>query len=396
MTSDASKHAVPVHVTVKPIGPICNLKCEYCYYLDKETLYPPGESFLMSDSLLENYIRQHLEAQLGPEVVFAWQGGEPTLVGIDFFRKVVSLEKRYLPAGWQCTNALQTNGTMLNDEWCEFFKENGFLIGISLDGPAELHDRYRVDKGQRPTHAKVVRGLELLQRHEIDYNVLCVVDNVNSRYPLEVYRFFKDIGVTWLQFIPLVEREKSGGVSPRSVAAGDYGRFLASIFDEWVREDVGTVFIQTFEECVRVWFGLPANLCTFNERCGRAVALEHNGDLFACDHFVQPEFKLGNINLVPLRELVESPRQRQFGFSKQAALPKYCRECDVRFMCNGGCPKDRFITAPDGEKGLSYLCEGYHYFFKHVEPHMRRMKEMWQKGIPLQTIMAETSGRSDW
>jgi uncharacterized protein len=379
---------VAVHVMTKPIGPICNLDCQYCYYLEKEGLYPHGEEFGMSDAVLALYIRQYMAANPGPEYQFAWQGGEPTLLGVDFFRRAVALQRQLAPAGATCHNALQTNGVLLDDEWCSFLKQEGFLVGLSLDGPADLHDTYRVDKGGRPTHERVMSALTLLQRHGVEYNVLCVVNRLNAERPLDTYRFFKSCGIRWIQFIPLVEPTGGGAVTDRTVRGEQYGRFLTAIFDEWVRHDVGQVFVQTFEESLSVWAGYGASLCVFRETCGRALALEHNGDLYACDHFVDPAHHLGNINEVPLVELADSPEQVKFGLHKRDSLPKYCRECDVRFMCNGGCPKDRFIRTPDGEEGLHYLCSGYRQFFRHIGKPMRRMAALWHAGQHPAAIMA--------
>lgn len=377
------------HIMAKPIGPICNLDCEYCYYLEKESLYPRGENFRMSGDLLEQYIADYIRAQPGPRVDFAWQGGEPTLLGVDFFRKVVALQQTHLPPGWTCGNSLQTNGTLLNDEWCTFFKDNGFLVGISIDGPAELHDPYRFDKGKHPTHTRVMQGLQLLQRHGVEHNVLCVVNSVNARHPLQVYRFFREHGVTWLQFIPIVEHLGGTEVTHRSVGAEAYGTFLAAIFDEWIRRDVGKVFVQIFDECLNVWAGGRSHLCIFADTCGRALAMEHNGDVFSCDHFVEPEYRLGNLRETPLIQLVDSPEQVRFGQDKRDTLPAYCQACDVRFMCNGGCPKERFLHTPDGEPGLNYLCAGYKHFFHHVDPHMRRMAALLRQQLPPALIMKE-------
>ena len=373
----------------KPIGPICNLDCEYCYYLEKEKLYPRGENFRMTEAALAHYVEQYIRVSPGPHVEFVWQGGEPTLMGLDFYQRAVALQKRFLPAGWTCSNAMQTNGTLLDDAWCRFFKEESFLIGLSLDGPAHLHDPYRYDKAQRPTHPQVMRGLRLLQAHGVEYNVLCVVNRLNAEHPAEVYRFFKERGVTWIQFIPIVEHLGGTAVSDRSVEPEAYGRFLSAIFDEWVRHDVGRVFVQVFEECLSVWAGFSANLCIFARTCGRALAMEHNGDVYACDHFVEPAYKRGNIHLVPLAEIVDSPEQVQFGRDKEDGLPDYCRRCEVRFMCNGGCPKERFMLTPDGEPGLNYLCAGYRRFFNHVDPAMRRMAALWKAGVSPAVIMEE-------
>ncbi len=380
---------MPFTIMTKPIGPICNIDCEYCYYLEKDQLYPKGEPFKMTEPALESYIRQVIASSPGPQVDFMWQGGEPTLLGLDFFRRAVEIQQALLPKGWSAANALQTNGTLLTEEWCRFLRRHQFLVGISIDGPAALHDRYRVDKGGRPTHHKVMRGLKLLQAHGVEYNVLCTVHAANAEKPLEVYRFFKEIGATWLQFIPIVEHAGGTAASERSVGALQYGKFMSAIFDEWIRYDVGRIYVQLFETCLGVWYGRPASLCIFAETCGRGLALEHNGDLYACDHFVDPEHKLGNIHFVPLAELVDAPEQVQFGLDKRDKLPAQCRRCDVRFMCNGGCPKERFLLSEDGEPGLNYLCEGYQHLFRHVDPYMKRMTEMLRQGVPPWQIMTE-------
>jgi len=380
---------LPFSIMAKPIGPICNLNCEYCYYLSQEERYPHREDFRMAERTLTEYLRQFIAASPGPQVDFAWQGGEPTLMGLDFFRNVVALQAALLPPGWTCTNSIQTNGTLLDDEWCRFFRDQGFLVGISLDGPGDLHDRYRVDKGGRPTHDKVLRGLRLLQTHGVEHNVLCLVSQSNASHPLEVYRYFKALGITWLQFIPLVEHVGQGAVTERTVDAKAYGNFMVRIFDEWVRHDVGRIFIQIFEECLSVWAGRGANLCIHQETCGRGLALEHNGDVYACDHFVAPEYRRGNLHTIPLGEIAIVPEQVDFGLAKRDGLPEFCRQCEVRFMCNGGCPKDRVIRTPGGEPGLNYLCAGYRPFFRHVAPFMRRMADLWHRGLNPASITAE-------
>lgn len=384
----------PIQVVTKPVGPVCNLACSYCFYLGKAALFPAGERFRMSPEMLERYVRQYVEAQPGPEVPFVWQGGEPTLLGVDFFRRVVDLQARYVPDGWRCTNAFQTNGTLLDDEWAHFLAEHDFLVGISLDGPAELHDAHRVDRGGRPTHATVMRGLALLREHGVDHNVLCCVNARNASRPLDVYRFFRDEGVEWLQLIPIVERTE-GDASQYSVSADAWGAFLVAVYDEWIRHDVGRVFVQLFEECLRMWLGAPALLCVHAETCGQGLAMEHNGDVFACDHFVDPEHRLGNIADTPLRELADQPAQRQFGLDKRDALPRTCRECDVRFACHGACPKDRFATTTDGEPGLNVLCAGYRRFFRHADATMRRLADLYRRGIPAETISAELAADDD-
>jgi uncharacterized protein len=385
----------------KPMGPICNLDCRYCYYLEKEKLYPKGENFRMTDEVLESFIRQYIESQNLPEISFAWQGGEPTLLGVEYFRKIVELQRKHAH-GKKVTNALQTNGTRLDDEWCEFFTANQFLIGLSVDGPRDLHDRYRVDKGQHPTFDLVMRGLQCLKKHKTDFNTLTVVNRANSQRPLDVYRFLKEIGSGFIQFIPLVERKPDGEakslgldfsappvagnemtgepVATSSVESRQYGEFLVAIFDEWVRHDVGKVFVQIFDVALGNWMGLGASLCVFAEKCGNALALEHNGDLYSCDHYVYPRYKLGNLLNRSLGDMVSSAEQRKFGSDKLDTLPRYCRECEVRFACNGECPKHRFIRTPDGEEGLNYLCAGYKRFFNHVDPYMKTMSELLRAG----------------
>jgi uncharacterized protein len=377
------------HVLAKPIGPICNLDCKYCFYLEKETLYPQVAKWSMRDEVLENYIQQYIESHDAPVVNFAWQGGEPTLLGVDYFRKVVELQKRYAN-GKRIENSFQTNGVLLNDEWGEFFKENQFLIGISIDGPRDLHDAYRVDKGGQPTFDRVVRGIETLKRHGVEFNTLTTVHRANSEYPLEVYRFLKECGSGFMQFIPIVERithettadglhlispdfAGEAKVAPWSVQPAQFGKFLCAIFDEWVRNDVGQYYVQLFDISLEMWAGMEASLCVFRRKCGAALAIEHCGDLYSCDHFVYPENRLGNIMDTPLATLVDSEQQRQFGDAKESTLPQYCLSCDVRFACNGECPKHRFLNTPDGEPGLNYLCAGYKMFFHHVDPYMRFM-----------------------
>lgn len=377
------------HVMAKPIGPICNLDCKYCFYLEKESLYPQVEKWSMREEVLESYIRQYIEAHDAPVVNFAWQGGEPTLLGVQYFRRLVELQKRYAN-GKAITNAFQTNGVLLNDAWAEFFRENQFLIGVSIDGPRRLHDAYRVDKGGKPSFDRVMRGIETLKRHKVDFNTLTTVHRANAESPLEVYQFLKESGSGYMQFIPIVERishQATGNglhlvspefigaaqVAPWSVGPRQFGRFLCAIFDEWVRHDVGRYFVQLFDVSLEMWAGMEASLCVFRRTCGTALAIEHCGDLYSCDHFVYPENRLGNIMESPMATLVESAQQRRFGEAKESTLPRYCRDCDVRFACNGECPKHRFLTTPDGEAGLNYLCEGYKMFFHHVDPYMRFM-----------------------
>ncbi len=384
------------HLLAKPSGATCNLDCAYCFFLDKELLYP-GSHFRMSDEVLERYIRQLIESHRANPVNLAWQGGEPTLMGLDFYRRAMVLVEKYRRPGMSFLHTMQTNGTLLDDEWCEFFKEHNFLIGISIDGPRELHDVYRVDKGGAPTFDKVMRGLRLLQKHGVDYNILTTVNRVNADHPLAVYRFIRDeIGADWMQFIPVVERIDADGlrlyqqgstVSERSVLPEQFGRFLSTIFDEWVRRDVGLMFVQIFDVALAAWVGQRPGLCIFEETCGNALALEHNGDLYSCDHFVQPAYRLGNIRETELPVLVNGEAQRAFGQAKKSELPSYCHTCEVRFVCNGGCPKNRFITTPDGEPGLNWLCQGYRRFFNHIDPAMRYMAQALAHRRPPASIM---------
>ncbi len=400
------------HVLAKPTGALCNLDCKYCFFLSKEALYPHS-CFRMSDETLEAYIRQMIAGQSGPEVSLAFQGGEPTLMGLDFVRRAVSLAQKYAPPNARIEYALQTNGTLLDEAWCDFFREHNFLIGLSLDGPRAMHDAYRVDKGGAPTFARVMAAARLMQARQVEFNILCTVHAANAPYPLEVYRFFRDeVGAQFIQFIPIVERataetlsianegwgdrrhgsrplyRQAGSlVTERSVTAEQWGRFLIAIFDEWVRRDVGTIFVQMFDAALASWVGAAPALCIFAETCGNALALEHNGDLYACDHYVEPDYFLGNILDTPLIELVASPKQRAFGADKRAALPRYCLECPVRFACHGECPRNRFILTPDGEPGLNYLCAGYKAFFTHVDRPMRIMADLLRRRRPPAEIM---------
>jgi uncharacterized protein len=374
------------HLLAKPTGPICNLDCQYCYFLSKEALYP-GDRFRMADDLLDTYLRQLMESQPAGDVIVAWQGGEPTLMGVDFFRRAIELAERHRRPGQNVQHTLQTNGTLLTDEWCQVLGEHRFLVGISIDGPPGIHDRYRVDKRGGPTSAKVLRGLDLLQRHEVDVNVLCTVNASNQHHPVEVYRYFRDeLEVRHIQLIPIVERVNDTGfqegdtVTDRSVDPVAWGDFLVKVFDEWLPRDVGRVFVQTFDAALAAWCGLPPTLCIFAETCGNALAMEHNGDLYSCDHFVEPAHLLGNIRSVHMSQMVGSPQQVAFGRAKRDTLPAYCRRCEVRFACNGECPKNRFVSTPDGEPGLNYLCAGYKAFFEHIDGPMRLMADLIRRG----------------
>jgi uncharacterized protein len=384
---------------LKPRGAICDLDCAYCYYLSKEKLYP-GSDFLMDEAVLESFTRQYIQAQPAPEVVFEWQGGEPLLMGLEFFKRAIALQRKYERPGMRTVNTIQTNGLHLDDEWCRFFKEHEFLIGISLDGPAQLHDAYRVDKGGRPTFEGVLKGLQLLQQHGVEYNVLTTVHAANAGHPLEVYRFLRDEANTrFVQFIPIVQRDNDSGfqegnhVTNRSVTGRQYGEFLVAIFNEWVQRDVGRVFVQLFDVALAAWVGHPPGLCIFQETCGAALAIEHTGDLYSCDHFVEPRHLLGNVQNTPLVQLVGSREQAAFGEAKRDTLPRYCQACEVRFVCNGGCPKNRILETPDGEPGLNYLCEGYRRFFNHVDPAMRFMANALRAGQPPAGIMREFARR---
>jgi len=383
----------PFHLITKPIGSRCNLDCSYCFYLEKEKLYPDAGGMRMKPEVLETYVRDYIAAQPGPVVSFAWQGGEPTLLGVEFFRTAVALQARHA-RGKTIENAFQTNGTLLDDAWGEFLAANRFLVGISIDGPAHIHDAYRVDKGGKPTFARVMAGLAMLKKHGVEFNTLTTVHRKNSRQALEVYRFLRNCGSGYMQFIPIVERDAANTdnglwlapppdhedaaaldsqVTPWSVRPAEFGDFLCRIFDEWVQHDVGKVFVQQFDAALANWVGQPAGVCVFSENCGRALAIEHNGDIYSCDHYVYPRYKLGNLMNTALAGLVDSPQQEAFGTAKSATLPRYCRECPVRFACHGECPKHRFLRTPHGEPGLNYLCAGYKKFFTHIGAAMSTM-----------------------
>ena len=399
------------HLLAKPTGAACNLDCKYCFFLSKEKLYG-GSSLRMVDKVLEVYIEQLLAAYQTPEVNVAWQGGEPTLMGLDFFKRSLALVAKYKKPGQTILHSIQTNGVLLDDAWARFLKEHGFLVGLSVDGPKAMHDAYRVAKGGRGTFDQVMRAWECLCRNQVDVNILCTVHAANGDHGLEVYRFFRDqMQAQYLQFIPIVERatketidranqgwsDLPGGERPlyvqqgnlvtqRSVRPEQYGRFLIDVFDEWVQRDVGRVFVQSFDAALANRLGHPS-LCVFARTCGNALALEHNGDLYACDHYVEPDFLLGNIGQESMVELVASPKQRKFGQDKFDTLPKYCRECEVLSACYGECPRNRFLAAPDGGPGLNYLCAGYKMFFKHIDRPMRTMAELLRRGRFADEIM---------
>lgn len=391
------KNAPPAfHLLSKPTGAICNLDCQYCFFLEKEQLYP-GSKFRMADDLLETYIQQLLESHQTSEVTVAWQGGEPTLMGLEFFRRSLELVEKHKKPGQQVTHTLQTNGTLLNEDWGRFFKQHNFLIGLSVDGPQPLHDVYRVDKRGRGSFEQVMQGWNILKQHQVDFNILCTVNATNGDRPLKVYRFFRDeLGAEFIQFIPIIERINADGstliqagnqVTERSVQPEQFGQFLIGVFNEWVRRDVGKVFIQHFDAALANWVGVQPGVCIFSKTCGTALALEHSGDLYSCDHFVEADYKLGNIQETHMIELIASERQRQFGQAKFDMLPQYCRTCEVRFACNGGCPKNRFIETPDGEPGLNYLCAGYKAFFTHIDQPMRMMAHLLRQGRYADEVM---------
>jgi uncharacterized protein len=401
MNSSSTPSNIPraFHIMTKPTGSACNLNCDYCFFLKKKDLYP-GSNFRMPEEVLDAYIKQLLEAHQVPQVTVAWQGGEPTLMGLDFFRRALELQEKYRRPGTVIENTFQTNGVLLDDEWCQFFRENGFLIGLSLDGPEDLHDYYRRDKGGQGTWERVVKAARLLQKHDVAFNILCAVNSRNAEHPLEVYRFFRDeLGAHYLQFIPIVERDNERGfqegdeVTDRSVSPEKWGRFLIEIFDEWVRRDVGKTFILNFDGALAGWLGMAGTLCIFGPTCGLGMALEHNGDLYSCDHFVEPGYYLGNIMQTPLIELVGSEKQHKFGQDKRDNLPRSCRQCQYLFACNGECPKNRFATTKHGEKNGNYLCDGYKAFFAHADRFMRIMADLIQKGHNADGIMQILKGK---
>ena len=381
------------HVLAKPTGARCNLDCAYCFFLKKERLYP-GSDFRMSDATMEAYIRQTVEGQTAPEVTIAWQGGEPTLMGLDFFRRAVEVERKYARPGRRIGNSFQTNGILIDEEWCRFFRENDFLVGLSLDGPRDLHDAYRHDRGGGPVFDKVERAARLMQRHGVEFNVLCTVNAANSRHPIRVYRYFRDdLQARYVQLIPIVERDNETGdqegteVTDRTVDPDEYGRFLIAIFDEWVRRDVGTMFVTFFDAVLASYVYGRSSVCVLRPTCGDAMALEHNGDLYSCDHFVEPSFRLGNIGETPIARLAASEKQRAFGAAKSETLPKLCRGCAFLFTCHGECPKNRVLTTPEGEPGLNWLCAGLRAFFAHVDRPMRIMADLLRRGQYADGIM---------
>lgn len=381
--------AKPLYVMLKPVGALCNLACDYCYYLEKSKLYTHNPRHVMSDELLERFIKEYIESQTIPQIMFTWHGGETLMRPLSFYKRAVELQKLY-GRGRQIDNSIQTNGTLLTDEWCEFFRDNNFLVGISIDGPQDFHDEYRRNKMGAPSYHKVMQGISLLKKHGVEYNCMAVVNDYNADYPLEFYNFFKEIGCEFLQFAPIVERLKDDKSSPTSLASAkdkkaelaefsvspqQWGNFLCTIFDEWVKKDVGKLYIQLFDSTLANWVGEQPGVCTMAKTCGHAGVMEFNGDVYSCDHFVFPEYKLGNIYNEPLASMMYSDKQLKFGTDKFDKLPKQCKECNVLFACNGECPKNRFTYDKYGEYGLNYLCEGFYQFFNHVAPYMDFMKK---------------------
>jgi uncharacterized protein len=377
----------PFVVMAKPVGPVCNLECSYCYYLAKTELFAPGEAYRMSDEVLEAYVAAFIYASPGPVVHFVWHGGEPTLAGLPFYRRAVELQERYLPEGWRGLNSLQTNGTLIDEEWCGFLAEKGFAVGISIDGPQALHDAGRPGRHGRPSHARAMRGFRLLREHGVDPDVLCTVNALTARAPLEVYRYFLDQGVRWAQFIPVVEKAPSGGASATSVGPEAFGDFLCPIFDEWVRHDVKRIGVQNFLEALVVVTGQPSNLCVMAENCGLALAMEHDGSVYSCDHFVDNAHRLGDIRRDGLAQLVGSAAQLAFGRAKSSDLPEACRQCPVLFLCNGGCPKQRLV--PGEGPGRNYLCPSYRAFYTHALPYLQRMATLAHAGRGVSEVMAQ-------
>ena len=373
-------------VFVKPVGARCNLNCNYCYYLEKDDLYPEKEHFLMTDDILEKYIIQHIDASTEDIIHFSWHGGEPLLAGIDFYQKALKIQKANKPEAKTILNGIQTNGTLLNREWCRFLDDNGFVVGISIDGPAELHDRFRLTKNAKGTWEQVNIGIQLLKEHHLIPEILCVVNSENVKYPRVVFDYFKLLGTKYITFIPLVipETKSPSGVSKSTIPAEDFGHFLVEIFDEWVENDIGNIKVQIFEEAIRSAFNQEHTLCIFKVNCGGVPVVEHNGDFYSCDHYVDSDHLLGNISDNSLSFYLDNKLQKEFGMAKSVTLPEYCTGCEVRAMCNGECPKNRFIFTPEGEYGLNYLCKGYKYFFNHCRPFVEAVAEAWKRNNLLQ------------
>ena len=397
----ANPFAKPLYVMLKPAGAHCNLACKYCYYLEKNKLYPTAQRHLISDEMLEQFTREYIEAQTMSQVLFTWHGGEPLLRSIDFYRKALSLQQKYA-GGRRIDNVIQTNGTLLTDEWCEFFAQNHWLVGISIDGPQPDHDHYRLTAAGKPSWKKVMQGIKLLKKHGVEWNAMAVVNAYNVNHPLEFYRFFKENGCQFLQFTPIVERltrHEDGrtlasladkdeiSLSEASVAPEQWGYFLCAIFDEWVRKDVGKIFVEIFDCTLANWMGVSPGICAYSKECGHAGVMEHNGDVYSCDHFVFPEYKLGNIRDHSLIDMLYGEQQQEFSRLKHSSLPRQCKECDMEFACHGECPKNRFMKDKYGDSGLNYLCPGYYHYYQHVAPYMDYMKQELMSQRPPSNIM---------
>ena len=397
----ANPFAKPLYVMLKPAGAHCNLACKYCYYLEKNKLYPTAQRHLMSDEMLEQFTRDYIEVQTMNQVLFTWHGGEPLLRSIDFYRKALSLQQKYA-GGRRIDNVIQTNGTLLTDEWCEFFAQNHWLVGISIDGPQPYHDHYRLTAAGKPSWQKVMQGIKLLKKHGVEWNAMAVVNAYNVNHPLEFYRFFKENGCQFLQFTPIVERQtrhEDGRtlasladkneipLSEASVTPEQWGYFLCAIFDEWVRKDVGKIFVEIFDCTLANWMGVSPGICAYSKECGHAGVMEHNGDVYSCDHFVFPEYKLGNIRDHSLIDMLYGEQQQEFSRLKHSSLPRQCKECDMKFACHGECPKNRFMKDKYGDSGLNYLCPGYYHYYQHVAPYMDYMKQELMSQRPPSNIM---------
>ena len=397
----ANPFAKPLYVMLKPAGAHCNLACKYCYYLEKNKLYPTAQRHLMSDEMLEQFTREYIEAQTMSQVLFTWHGGEPLLRSIDFYRKALSLQQKYA-GGRHIDNVIQTNGTLLTDEWCEFFAQNHWLVGISIDGPQPDHDHYRLTAAGKPSWKKVMQGIKLLKKHGVEWNAMAVVNAYNANHPMEFYRFFKENGCQFLQFTPIVERltrhedgrtlasladKNEIPLSEASVTPEQWGYFLCAIFDEWVRKDVGKIFVEIFDCTLANWMGISPGICAYSKECGHAGVMEHNGDVYSCDHFVFPEYKLGNIRDHSLIDMLYGEQQQEFSRLKHSSLPRQCKECDMEFACHGECPKNRFMKDKYGDSGLNYLCPGYYHYYQHVAPYMDYMKQELMAQRPPSNIM---------
>lgn len=396
----------PMYIMLKPAGSLCNLRCKYCYYLEKSKLYDDNKNHVITDALLEKFIKEYIEAQTTPQVLFTWHGGETLMRPISFYRRALELQ-RYYARGRQIDNSIQTNGILLNDEWCRFFKENNFLVGVSIDGPQEFHDEYRRNVMGKPSFHQVMKGIDLLNKHGVEWNALAVVNDFNADYPLDFYHFFKEIGCRYIQFTPIVERivkrtdgltlasgmQEGGELTDFSVTAEQWGNFLCTIFDEWVHHDVGEYYIQLFDATLANWVGVAPGICTMAKECGHAGVMEYNGDVYSCDHFVYPEHKLGNLSQHTIYEMMNSDRQKDFSKMKYRLLPQQCKECRYQFACHGECPKNRFIRDCYGNPGLNYLCKGYYQFFEHVAPYMDFMKNELENQRPPANVMNQVFGK---